>query len=100
MADRSWFYASQGQQQGPYPEAQLRDLIVRGIVRADTLVWSEGMAGWQKAGEIPDLASGGASPPAVPRSGALTSASGYGGRTLAPQLGLLAFFLRCQLFLV
>ena len=26
-----------------------------GRVRADTLVWSEGMAGWQKAAEIPGL---------------------------------------------
>lgn len=65
MSDRSWFYASNGQQQGPYPEAQLRDLIARGTVRADTLVWSEGMAGWQKAGEIPGLMSdgGSAAPP-------------------------------------
>ena len=55
MSNRSWFYASNGQQQGPYPEAQLRDLIARGTVRADTLVWSEGMAGWEKAGTIPDL---------------------------------------------
>ena len=69
MADRSWFYASDGQQQGPYPEAQLRDLIARGTVRADTLVWTEGMAGWQKAGEIPGLMSGGSRPPAMPQSG-------------------------------
>ena len=32
MSNRSWFYASNGQQQGPYPEAQLRDLITRGTV--------------------------------------------------------------------
>jgi len=38
MPSRSWFYASQGQQQGPYPEAQLRDLIARGAIRPDTLV--------------------------------------------------------------
>ena len=50
MSNRSWFYASSGQQQGPFVEDQLRDLIARGAVRADTLVWSEGMAGWQKAG--------------------------------------------------
>ena len=30
---RSWFYASEGQQQGPYPEDQLRDLSPRGTVR-------------------------------------------------------------------
>ena len=30
MSNRSWFYASDGQQQGPFPEAQLRDLITQG----------------------------------------------------------------------
>ena len=68
MAERSWFYASNGQQQGPTPEAQFRDLIAQGSVSPDTLVWSEGMAGWQKAGEIPGLMSG-ARPPAMPRPG-------------------------------
>ena len=57
MPSRSWFYAANGQQQGPFPEERLRDLIVRGTVRVDTLVWSEGMAGWQSAGEIPGLMS-------------------------------------------
>ena len=45
MSNRNWFYASEGQQKGPLPEAQLRDLITRGMVGADTLVWTEGMAG-------------------------------------------------------
>jgi hypothetical protein len=80
MSDRSWFYASNGQQQGPYPEGQLHDLIARGTVRADTLVWSEGMAGWQKAAEIPGLMSGGARPPAMPQAGAPpVTGGGYGG---------------------
>ena len=62
MAERSWFYAADGKQQGPNSDAQLRDLIARGTVRADTLVWSEGMAGWQKAGEIPGLMPAGSAP--------------------------------------
>jgi hypothetical protein len=78
MSDRSWFYASQGQQQGPYPEIQLRDLIARGAVAADTLVWSQGMAGWEKAGDIPGLFSGAAGPPGLPRSGG--SMAGAGGQ--------------------
>src|SRR5260370_40523384 len=48
MSNRSWFFASEGKQQGPYPEARLRELIASGTVTADTLVWSEGMTGWQK----------------------------------------------------
>ncbi|WP_245326576.1 DUF4339 domain-containing protein, partial [Bradyrhizobium sacchari] len=64
----SWFYASEGKQQGPFPEGQFRDLIAQGVVRPDTLVWSEGMAGWQKAAEIPGLLGGGA-PPMIPAGG-------------------------------
>ena len=70
MSNRSWFYASSGQQQGPYPEAQLRDLITRGMVGADTLVWTEGMSGWQRAGDIPGLVPGGSGPPSIQQPGA------------------------------
>ncbi len=58
MSNRSWYYATQGQQQGPVWEEELRELIARGIVGAETLVWSEGMSGWEKAGRIPGLMSG------------------------------------------
>jgi GYF domain 2 len=90
MSDRSWFYAANGQQQGPYPEAQLRDLIARGTVRADTLVWSEGMAGWQKAGEIPGLMSAAARPPAMPPAGVppMAGSGGYGGGVVEGPLSI------------
>ena len=81
MSNRSWFYASNGQQQGPYPEAQLRDLLTRGTISVDTLVWTEGMSGWQRAGEIPGLVPGGSAPPSVPHPGAppLSAGSDYAG---------------------
>ena len=44
MSDRSWYCAYQGQQHGPYPDAQFREFIASGRVRADTLVWTDGMA--------------------------------------------------------
>ncbi len=59
----NWYYAANGQQQGPFGDAQFRDLIGNGTVRADTLVWTEGMAGWQKAAEIPGLMPSGGPPP-------------------------------------
>jgi hypothetical protein len=55
MSDRFWFFAYQGQQYGPYPEAQFRDLVAQRTITAQTLVWSEGMTGWQRAGDIPGL---------------------------------------------
>jgi hypothetical protein len=76
MSNRIWFHASGGQQKGPFPEAQFRDLIAQGTVRADTLVWAEGMAGWQKAGEVPGLVSGAAAPPSLPVDGSLNGTSG------------------------
>lgn len=65
----NWFYASEGKQQGPYPDGQFRDLVAQGVVRPDTLVWSEGMAGWQKAAEIPGLIGGAGAPPMMPPVG-------------------------------
>jgi hypothetical protein len=89
MSDRSWFYASDGQQHGPYPETRLRDLIGRAIVTADTLVWSEGMAGWEKAGDIPGLFSGVSGPPVLPRSGGSPAgAGGLGGGPLSIDVGV------------
>ena len=63
MADPSWFFASQGEQQGPYTEIQLAEFITKGAVTEDTLVWTEGMADWQRAGDVPGLLSNVRPPP-------------------------------------
>jgi GYF domain 2 len=101
MSNRSWFFASHGQQQGPYPEAELREFIASGTVGADTLVWSEGMAGWQKAGDIPGLLSGAGGPPAIPHSGGpLVSAGGHGGGPLSIEFGIWQFTWRSLVLLI
>jgi hypothetical protein len=90
----SWFYASEGKQQGPFPEGQFRDLIAQGIVRPETLVWSEGMAGWQKAAEIPGLIGGGGAPPMIPAGGPpMTGGAAYAGSggSLSVDFGILDF---------
>jgi len=107
----SWFYASEGKQQGPFPEGQFRDLVAQGVVRPDTLVWSEGMAGWQKAAEIPGLVGGGGAPPMIPAGGppmmgsggyAGASAGGGGGvaGSLAVDFGILEFTWRTLVLLI
>jgi hypothetical protein len=101
MSDRSWFFASRGQQQGPYPEAQLRELVASGTINTETLVWSEGMTGWQKAGDIPGLLSGAGAPPAIPRPGGpLVSAGGQSGGPLSIELGLWSLLGRSLLFII
>src|SRR4051812_26878133 len=69
MADRSWFVASGGKQEGPYSESAFRDLIGSGAVTPDTLVWTDGMAEWQRAGDVPGLLRSGAQPPPYPNGG-------------------------------
>jgi hypothetical protein len=76
MAERTWFYAADGKQQGPVADAQLRDLIGRGTVRADTLVWSDGMSGWQAAGQVPGLMPAGSAPPPAMMSGGVAAGDG------------------------
>jgi hypothetical protein len=100
MSDRSWFFASQGQQQGPFPEARLRELIGSGAVTAETLVWSEGMTGWQKAGGIPGLFSGSGAPPAIPQSGGLLASAGLRGGPLSIELPLWGFLGRMLLLTI
>ena len=101
MAGRSWFYASEGQQQGPYPEIQLRELLARGTISADTLVWTEGMANWQRAGEIPGFVAGRSGSPVVPQQGhPPMAAAGYGDGALSIDFGILEFAWRSVLFLI
>jgi hypothetical protein len=102
MSNRSWFYAANGQQQGPYPEAQLRDLITRGMVGADTLVWTEGMSGWQRAGEIPGMIPGGSGPPAFAQPVGAPSAAGggYGGGALSIDVSIWELLGRSLVFII
>ena len=48
--------ASNGKPAGPFAVAALRDQAQAGSLQRETLVWTEGMAGWQKAGEVAELA--------------------------------------------
>src|SRR5271156_6800626 len=94
MPDRSWFFAANGQQQGPFPEAQFRDLVARGNISTQTLVWTEGMAGWQKAGDIPGLMSVAAGPPSIPQMGGPLVSTGGNGASLSLDLPILDFVWR------
>jgi uncharacterized RDD family membrane protein YckC len=47
-----WYYSDAGRQVGPVEETDLNQLVTQGTVRADTLVWHEGLASWQPLGVI------------------------------------------------
>jgi len=98
----NWFYAANGQQQGPFGDAALRDLIANGTVRADTLVWTEGMAGWQKAAEVPGLMASAGGPPVLPMGGSppMMGAGGGPGHALSADLPLWGLLGRSLVYVI
>ncbi|MEU8366372.1 SPFH domain-containing protein [Micromonospora tulbaghiae] len=62
-----WYVGVGGQRQGPYDLGGLAEQADAGALAADTLVWRTGMAQWQPAGQVPELAPVLASvPPPLP----------------------------------
>lgn len=43
----NYYYALNGQQNGPVPEEELKHMVASGSLAQDTMIWREGMADWQ-----------------------------------------------------
>jgi membrane protease subunit (stomatin/prohibitin family) len=66
----SWHVVMNGQSAGPFSPQQLEAGAAAGQLTRDSLVWTAGMDGWKKAGEVPQLAGlFGATPPPPPVPG-------------------------------
>ena len=63
---RSFHVDHGGQAGGPYDMNQMRAGIQAGHVTGQTLVWSQGMAGWAPAQSVPELQAIFSSPPPMP----------------------------------
>lgn len=64
----AYFVAAGGQQTGPFDAPTLAAMAANGQLTRDTLVWSQGMAAWTAAGQVPALANVfGAVPPPLPQ---------------------------------
>lgn len=62
-----WHVSNNGQQAGPYTVDQLRQLIASGNMTRTTYVWKAGMAGWEQAVNVQEVAIlFGAVPPPPP----------------------------------
>jgi hypothetical protein len=64
MADE-WYYTQQGQQKGPVPTAQLKQLASSGRLMPTDLVWKQGMANWVPASNTRGLFPPAAAPVAA-----------------------------------
>lgn len=61
-----WFYATEGNQEGPITEKEIRNLIRSRKIAKDTYVWREGMDGWEPAGSHRSLLDAFIAPPPLP----------------------------------
>jgi len=52
-----YFVSVNGQQQGPYPEQTLMQMLQQGTFTRESLVWKQGMAQWAQAGQVAELAN-------------------------------------------
>lgn len=50
-----WYIGQNGVQSGPFPREKLEEMARRGELRAQDMVWHEGMAGWVEAGTVDGL---------------------------------------------
>jgi len=64
--DAVWYYADGSNPVGPYTAAMMQDLIKRGTLKQDSLVWRQGMDNWAAANSVAEL-----QPPAQPAPAAV-----------------------------
>ncbi|MBM3861344.1 MAG: DUF4339 domain-containing protein [Verrucomicrobia bacterium] len=65
----NWHYAADGKPLGPFTEEHFQHLVHSGVITADTLVWREGMSGWQRYSEAFPSQGAVAPPPGAACSG-------------------------------
>jgi uncharacterized RDD family membrane protein YckC len=59
-----WYHATDGQRQGPVPQVEFERLARDGVIKADTLVWCQGMVDWQPYATVVQGATAPGSAPA------------------------------------
>ena len=64
-----WYLGNGGAQTGPFDDAALAAQAAAGTLTAGTLIWRAGMASWEPASSVPDVAKHlGATPPPLPQA--------------------------------
>lgn len=71
--DHQWHYVRDGRSLGPISTSELRQLVARGELRSEDLVWREGMPAWSSVASMRLTPPAAVEPPPVPSSRPTTS---------------------------
>lgn len=52
-----WFYTKNGEQQGPVEQAVISEMLQKGELSGETMVWKEGMAQWVALSQVAEFQS-------------------------------------------
>lgn len=66
MTEANWYYAKDGQRQGPVSLAELKEMVTTGALHGEDLIWNSTMPSWMPARSDPSLAPLVASTPNEP----------------------------------
>ena len=64
-SDSGWYYVENDNRIGPIERSEVERLISQGTIRAQSMVWREGMSGWEEAGRHFSFAGGVSGPPPI-----------------------------------
>ena len=68
MAETQWYVGIAGEQRGPFPEDEVREMILRRELTARNHVWRDGMEAWAQLGDLDEFAETLAEAPPPPGS--------------------------------
>ena len=82
-----WYYLKQGQNVGPYNQAQFQQLITSGQIKPQDLIWRAGMAQWLPVQSVPEFAGviSKTSQPSAPQPSSPHVSTQPQPQTIAPQ---------------
>lgn len=89
-----WYYNLNGQQSGPVEDDEMRAMLASGMVRAETLVWRDGMTEWLPVIRTPEWSSQLANP-TMASPYALPPMSGLAVASLSCGIGSLMLMMMC-----
>lgn len=55
MSERMWYYVKENKQKGPILQSTMQEMFDRGVLEAETLIWSESLSEWTPASKVGDF---------------------------------------------